>query len=103
MSALNYLLTYRLGIQDNSGVFVVKPLTIGHNPDITPINPYEHIYCSFSDARDNQLPLFAHAQGFEHPFGPVDRIKLIFSIIEVDAKIKMDYNDAIAGEMEEFY
>ena len=89
------------GIRDETGAFVVKPILIPHNKDITPIKPTEFIYCDFSDATEEQLPLFAHAQGYQHPFGPADRLKIIYSIILNDAKkdlALMERNREIGGE-----
>lgn len=89
------------GKVDSKGVYTVKPLLINHNPEITPIKPHEYIYCEFSAAQDEtQLPLFAHAEGYQHPFGPVLRLKLIASIIEKDAEVDLDAllrEGAIAG------
>ena len=79
------------GKKDSKGVYTVKPLIINHVPEITPIKPHEYIYCKFSSAQDEtQLPLFAHAEGYQHPFGPVHRLKLIASIIEKDAEVDLD-------------
>lgn len=69
---------------------VVRPLLINHNEEITPIKPHEFIYSELPGPdKQHLLSLFAHADGLSHPFGSLQRIKLISSIIERDANIDL--------------
>ena len=89
------------GIPNKSGGYIVQPLLINHQPDITEIKPHEFIYSQFPGENDvHILPLFAHADGLPHPFGSVHRIKLISSIIEKDAGInlyKLSHEGVVSG------
>jgi hypothetical protein len=46
------------------------------------------ITVSYSESR--VLPLFAHANSLSHPFGTVHRIKLLLSMIHVDAGVNLE-------------
>lgn len=58
----------------------IAPVVIPHRPDITPYQPFEHIYAKYS--RKVSESLYEREQGFEHPFSDIIRLKLSALILE---------------------
>ena len=61
----------------------IRPIAIG---DHTEWSPHEHIYAKY-DADPDLQPLYARADGLKHPFGQVDRLKLLSQLIEKGAEV----------------
>lgn len=53
--------------------------SIANDPNITKLTPYEYIYIPYNGEKQG---MFANASGYNHPFSPTVRIKLILSIMQ---------------------
>lgn len=58
----------------------ISPAVIPHRPDITPLQPYDHIYGKFS--RNVPEALYWREPGAEHPFREIVRLKLCGLLLE---------------------
>jgi hypothetical protein len=58
----------------------IAPVSIPHRPDITPLQPYEHIYGKYS--RNVTETMYWREPGAEHPFREIIRLKLCSLLLE---------------------
>mmetsp|Transcript_2675 Transcript_2675/g.4513 ORF Transcript_2675/g.4513 Transcript_2675/m.4513 type:complete len:767 (+) Transcript_2675:110-2410(+) len=59
----------------------IGPINITHDPEYTPLRPYEFVYGKYEGSLDESIYVRANRQ-LEHPFSQVHRIKLMVGIIE---------------------
>ena len=71
----------------------IRPFEISHRPDVTPIQPYDHIYVKYSDTVDERLYWKdKNSEDIDHPFRELIRLKLIPQIIESKSNRKHGIN-----------
>ena len=79
------------GIRNAEGTIITQTIRITHNPNITPIEPYQFIYAQMQSPEDPRVsPLFAHPNGLSHPFSSALRVQLLLSIIQNDCGINLN-------------
>ncbi len=67
-----------------------SPFIMSEDKDITPLMPYKYIYALWDKHYDFLEPLFAPATGLPHPFGLVQRVQIIHTILRCDCSINLD-------------
>jgi hypothetical protein len=79
-------------------------LMISHDDDVSSIRPFQYLYVPLSDEGNEAktLSLLACSDGLPHPFGPIQRLQLLLSIIKTDCGIDLDSLKA-GGDILDFF